>query len=228
MTVDEHSAVRCRNLTKDHGQGRGLVGLDLDIAQGERVAIVGHNGSGKTTLMRLLAGLAQPTSGEAWVLGHAAGSLDARRDVAYVGDQPTFYDDLSLRQHLVFVGGLHGDAPMVHHHDHLLEVLGLSARADDLPTRFSRGLRQKAALAVALARPFRLLLIDEPFVGLDAAGRRALLALLDDASRRDVTVVTATHDAELAATAGRLVVLDEGHLSHDGPIDDLETFMNAL
>lgn len=228
MRVGEHAAVQCSNLTKDHGEGRGLICLDLAVAEGERVAVVGHNGSGKTTLMRLLAGLAEPTSGDAWVFGHRAGSLDARRDVAYVGDQPTFYDDLSLRQHLVFVGGLYGDTPTVHHHDHLLEVLGLAARADDLPTRFSRGLRQKAALAVALARPFRLLLIDEPFVGLDATGRRALLGLLDDASDRGVTVITATHDRELAATARRLVVLGEGRLTHDGPIDDLEAFMSTL
>jgi ABC-type multidrug transport system ATPase subunit len=228
MTVNDQAAVQCRNLTKDHGEGRGLMGLDLDIAEGERVAVVGHNGSGKTTLMRLVAGLSEPTAGEAWVFGHVAGSLDARGDVAYVGDQPTFYDDLSLRQHLVYVGGLYGGRCEAANHDHLLESLGLTARADDLPNRFSRGLRQKAALAVALARPFRLLLIDEPFVGLDSAGRRALLGLLDDASGRGVTVVTATHDRELAATARRLVVLGEGRVLHDGSIDDLEAFMSAL
>lgn len=230
MTTDHTMslAVRCRALHKDHGEGRGLGSVDLEVPAGQRLAIVGHNGSGKTTLLRLLAGLGEATSGEAWVFGTPVGEMQARADVAYVGDQPTFYDDLSLREHLQLVGGLFGAEPQTERIDHLLATLGLAARADDLPTRFSRGLRQKAALAVALARPFRLLLIDEPFVGLDAAGRQALLDLIDQASDDGATVVMATHDRQLAATAGRVVVLAEGAIVHDGTADDLETFMGAL
>jgi ABC-type multidrug transport system ATPase subunit len=107
-------------------------------------------------------------------------------------------------------------------------VFGLDARSDDLPTRFSRGLRQKAALAVALARPFQLLLIDEPFVGLDQAGRRALVVLIDEAAAQGATVIIATHDRDLAATAQRLVVLADGVMIHDGDVGDLEAFMGAL
>lgn len=229
MTMgDGEAALRCRGLAKDHGEGRGLAPLDLEIPSGQRVAIVGHNGSGKTTLLRMIAGLSEPTGGDVMVFGASAGTLQARADVAYVGDQPAFYDDLSLREHLVYVGGLHGAGDDTATHDHLLDVFGLQARADDLPTRFSRGLRQKAALAVALARPFRLLLIDEPFVGLDQAGRRALIALIDEAAARGATVVVATHDRDLAATAQRLVVLADGMMIHDGDVGDLEAFMGAL
>lgn len=225
---DDERALRCRALAKDHGEGRGLAPLDLDVPAGQRVAIVGHNGSGKTTLLRMIAGLSEPTSGVAQVFGAEPGSLQARASVAYVGDQPAFYDDLSLREHLVYVGGLHGAGDDTDTHRHLLDVFGLSARADDLPTRFSRGLRQKAALAVALARPFRLLLIDEPFVGLDQVGRRALIGLIDEATARGATVVMATHDRDLAATAQRLVVLADGAMIHDGGVHDLEAFMGAL
>jgi ABC-2 type transport system ATP-binding protein len=225
---ERSSALTCRSVVKDHGDGRGLALLDLEIAAGERVALVGHNGSGKTTLMRLVAGLSEPTAGEVLVFGARAGSLEARADVSYVGDQPVFYDDLTLREHLVFIAGLHG-APLDRvRQDRLLDLFGVLNRADELPTRFSRGLRQKAALAVALNRPYRLLLIDEPFVGLDPAGRRALLELLAEASARCATVIMATHDRDLAATAQRLVVLSEGRVSHDGPIDDLEAHVGAL
>jgi ABC-type multidrug transport system ATPase subunit len=229
MTIgDGEVALRCRALAKDHGEGRGLAPLDLDIPMGQRVAIVGHNGSGKTTLLRMIAGLSEPTSGDAQVFGASPGSLPARAAVAYVGDQPAFYDDLSLREHLVYVGGLHGAGHDTDTHQHLLDVFGLDARADDLPTRFSRGLRQKAALAVALARPFQLLLIDEPFVGLDQAGRRALVVLIDEAAAQGATVIIATHDRDLAATAQRLVVLADGVMIHDGDVGDLEAFMGAL
>ena len=229
MTTDPTAlALHCRGLTKDHGEGRGLAALDLDVPAGQRLAIVGHNGSGKTTLLRLVAGLSEPSAGEATVFGAPAGSLAARADVAYLGDQPTFYDDLSLREHLQFVAGLYDAQPDPDRAEHLLTTLGLNARADDLPTRFSRGLRQKAALAVALVRTSRLLLVDEPFVGLDAAGRQALVSLIDDEARRGTTVIMATHDRQLAATAQRVVVLTDGALVHDGTVDDLETFMGPL
>jgi ABC-type multidrug transport system ATPase subunit len=222
-----HVALCCRALTKDHGEGRGLNAVDLDLPAGQRLAIVGHNGSGKTTLLRMVAGLSEPTSGHAQVFGEPAGSVSARAHVAYVGDQPVFYDDLSLREHLHYVAGLYGAADD-DRADQLLKILGLTERADDLPTRFSRGLRQKAALAVALARPFRLLLIDEPFVGLDTAGRRALLTLVDEAAAQGATVVMATHDRDLASTAQRVVVLADGSVTHDGSVADLETFMGPV
>jgi len=229
MTRDDRAvALRCTALHKDHGEGRGLRSVDLEVPAGQCVAIVGHNGSGKTTLLRIAAGLGEATSGEVSVFGTPAGDLAARAAVAYVGDQPTFYDDLTLGEHLRFVGGLHGAEPDEDRVDRLLTTLGLVPRADDLPAHFSRGLRQKAALALALARPFRLLLIDEPFVGLDASGRQALLELIGEARAGGATVIMATHDLGLAGTAQRVVVLAEGSIVHDGTPDDLGAFMGPL
>jgi ABC-type multidrug transport system ATPase subunit len=95
--------------------------------------------------------------------------------------------------------------------------LGLYERADDLPNRFSRGLRQKAAIALGFVRPFELLIVDEPFVGLDSAGKEALLELLQQASTDGATVVVATHELSFVHTVERIVALRDGRLVHDGP-----------
>jgi ABC-type multidrug transport system ATPase subunit len=183
------------------------------------VALVGHNGSGKTTFLRMMAALLEPTSGSVTIHGHPAGTQPARAAVSFCGDPPTFYDDLSLWEHLEFMARMHGrDEPDQLAAD-LLGELGLYERADDLPNRFSRGLRQKAALAVSFIRPFGLLLVDEPFVGLDLAGRDVLLDLLDRATDDGATVVVATHGLSFLQRVDCAIVLADGVLVHDGAAD---------
>ena len=101
-----------------------------------------------------------------------------------------------------------------------LAVVGLYERSDDLPMTFSRGLRQKAAIALAFCRPFQLMLVDEPFVGLDAVGREALLEMLAGNVARNATSIVATHELGFAATAERMVVLADGEIVYDGPGSD--------
>ena len=138
---------------------------------GEAVALIGHNGSGKTTFLRIAAGLLEPSDGTVLIDGHPAGSLPARAAMAYLSDSPTFYEDLSVWEHLEYVARLHGHDDWEQDAADLLDHLGLYDRADDLPTSFSRGLRQKASIAMGFIRPFDVLLVDEPFVGLDASGQ---------------------------------------------------------
>jgi ABC-type multidrug transport system ATPase subunit len=205
------------DLTKEYGDIVALQPLDLDVVAGERVALVGHNGSGKSTFLRLAAGLLEPTGGTVEISGAPAGSLDARAATAYVPDDPVLYDDLSVREHLTYVSSLHGAEPSEEEVETLLERVGLAHRADDLPARFSRGLRQKASLALAFARPFDVLLVDEPFVGLDAPGKQALLELLDKAHADGQTLIVATHDATFVERVDRCVALRDGEVIHDGP-----------
>lgn len=209
-------AVRTQGLCKDYGERPALAPLDLSVDAGQRVVIIGHNGSGKTTLLRMLAGLLQPSGGEATVFGEPAGSLPARRRLAWLSDTPVFYDDLSLREHLQFVAGMHlvddWETPAAE----LLDALGLAARADDLPTTFSRGLRQKAAIALALVRPFDVLLVDEPFVGLDESGKTALRDHLQRLAGRGATQLVATHELGFVATADRVIALRDGEVVFDG------------
>lgn len=210
------TALRTSNLSKTYGDRPALLPLDLEIPSGQRVAVVGHNGSGKTTLLRMLAGLLDPSSGSAHIGDHPAGSAPARAALSWLSDTPTFYDDLSLREHLDYIVRLHGVADASAHADELLARLQLQARSDDIPTTFSRGLRQKAAIALALIRPFRVLLVDEPFVGLDETGKRSLLELLDDAAASGCTLLVATHELSFVDRVQRLLALRDGELVYDG------------
>ena len=143
-----------RQLTKSYGDRPALEPLTFKVDSGANVALVGHNGSGKTTLMKMAAGLLDPTDGSVQIGRHAAGSQEARRLVSWLSDTPTFYDDLSLWEHLEFVARLHGVIQWQDRAEQLLEQIGLTPRRDDIPTTFSRGLRQKAAITLAFIRPF--------------------------------------------------------------------------
>jgi ABC-2 type transport system ATP-binding protein len=204
-------------LGKDYDETVALDDLSVGIDSGERVIVVGPNGSGKTTLLRITAGLLEPTSGRVEVVGAPPGSLPARAATSYVPDTPVLYDDLSVSEHLEYVARLHGNETWEDSAEELVERLGLEARVDDLPARFSRGLRQKTSVALGLVRPFSLLLVDEPFVGLDAGGRQALLELLDESAAAGAAVVVATHQLEFVDQASRCLGLRDGRLVYDGP-----------
>jgi ABC-2 type transport system ATP-binding protein len=214
--------VQTKGLTKRYGDHDALAPIDLTIPMGQRVSLIGHNGSGKTTLIKMLTGLLDPSGGTATIAGHAMGSPDARTALSYLSDQPVFYDDLTVKQHLEYVARLHHTEEWETHAEWLIETVGLSARADDLPATFSRGLKQKAAIAIAFVRPFELMLIDEPFVGLDRAGRSALLDLVAWAHDDGATLVVATHELASVTSSDRLIALSEGRVIFDGDPADAD------
>ena len=204
-------------LAKDYGDGYGLDPVDIALEAGELVVLVGPNGAGKSTLIGLCAGLLEPTGGEVIVAGKPAGSLEARAATSYLPDNPVLYDDLSVYEHLEYIARLHGVDDWQTPAEKLLDRLDLADRADDLPSRFSRGMRQKVSLALALVRPFQLLLVDEPFVGLDAPAQTTLVELLLAAVADGATALVSTHQLDLADEAGRCLGLRDGSLVHDGP-----------
>jgi ABC-2 type transport system ATP-binding protein len=204
------------DLMKEYGDLPALAPITLTIRPNEAVVLIGHNGSGKTTFLRMAAGLLEPSAGIIELGGHAAGSIGARAAVSYVSDNPTFYEDLSVWEHMEYVARLNGRDDWEQDAADLLGHLGIYERADDLPVTFSRGLRQKTALALALVRPFDLLLVDEPFVGLDASGQQALLELLDEVHDNGAALVVATHELEFVQRVSRCVALRDGALAYDG------------
>lgn len=201
---------------KSYGDLVALSPLDLTIERGEKIALIGHNGSGKSTFLKLTAGTLELTSGSIEIAGAAAGSSPARAATSFIPDDPVLYDDLSVREHLDYIAALHGVEASGDELDALIEQVGLTERADDLPARFSRGLRQRTSIAVGIVRPFELLLVDEPFVGLDATGKAALLDLLDEFHAEGRTVVVATHDVSFVERVTRCIALRDGEVIHDG------------
>ena len=216
------AALIANNVAKDYGDGPALYPLSLRIDEHEKVALIGHNGSGKTTFLRMATGLLEPASGSITVFGQAPGSMDARSKLSYLADTPTFYDDLSVWEHLEYTARLHNMGTWEQKAADLLGQLGIYDRADDLPTRFSRGLKQKAAIAIAFIRPFELMLVDEPFVGLDADGKEALLDLFEQASADGAALVVATHELSFVARTARTIALRDGSLVFDGESSQAE------
>ncbi|WP_283135758.1 heme ABC exporter ATP-binding protein CcmA [Rhizohabitans arisaemae] len=182
--------------------------VDLTAGSGEIVAVVGENGAGKSTLLRCLAGLQSPAGGEIDVLdGPPVDEARFWREVALVGDEPAWYPGLSTREHLELMHAVHRDGRLTV--DEALAVFSLERRADLHPLSLSTGQRQRLSLAMALLRPSRLLLLDEPERGLDTEFRGRLAAILRDYATLGGTVVMATHDLALAdAAEAHLITLE--------------------
>ena len=211
------AVIEADQLTKTYGDLVALEPLDVVVPEGQFLALIGHNGSGKTTLLRLAAGLLEPSAGAIRVVGLPAGSLEARAAVSYLPDNPVLYDDLSVLEHIEYVCRLHDAHDWEERAVGLLRRFDLTDRADDLPSRFSRGLRQKTAIVLGLIRPFSILLVDEPFIGLDPPGREAFIELLDDARSSGAAIVLATHQLGMVARADRCLALRDGAVTYDGP-----------
>jgi ABC-type multidrug transport system ATPase subunit len=208
--------------TKSYGDLVALRPTSLTVRGGEFVGLIGHNGSGKSTLLKLCAGLLDATDGTISVAGHPAGSIGARAALSYLSDDPVLYDDLSLWEHIEYLARLQVAPDWAARGGQLLEAFGLDERRDDLPVRFSRGLRQKTSLVLGLLRPYEVLLVDEPFVGLDASGKAALLAQFAAIHAGGRALVVATHDLRLLELVDRCIALRDGEVVHDGPIDPSE------
>jgi ABC-2 type transport system ATP-binding protein len=204
------------DLLASYGDQVALNSLSYKVRPGTRVALIGPNGAGKSTFLRLAAGLQEPTGGEVMIGGFRAGSIEARKLTSYLPDSPSLYDDLSLNEHLEYVSRLHGESEWEERAADLLDRLGLTDRGDDPPGGFSKGMRQKASIALAFVRPFELLLADEPFDGLDPRSREALDGLVGEATAGGAAVILATHHLDIVERAARCLAIDEGEVVYDG------------
>ena len=207
--------VRIRSAVCLLGRFPALTGVDLDVDEGEVVLIAGPNGAGKSTLLRVIAGLVRLQRGEATVLGRdlatPTGRRAVRRDLALVGHETFCYDDLTVAENLRFVRRAAGRDGRLD--AELLARLGLARLVDVPHGRLSAGQRRRLALALALARDPRLLLLDEPHAGLDPAGRDLLDQVVRESPRLGRTVLIASHEVDRAAgLADRRVDLAGGRV----------------
>jgi ABC-type multidrug transport system ATPase subunit len=189
------------------------------VKGGEFVALIGPNGAGKTTFLNLAAGLLDPTSGRVEVAGEVPGSLAARRTLSFLPDAPVFYEDLSVVEHLEYVAALHSTKDAGGRIDELIERLGLVGWEDALGAELSKGMKQKVSIALALVRPFEVLLADEPLDGLDPPSREVLFELLAETRAAGAAIVVSTHRPDVIAAADRCVAIRDGRLAYDGEPD---------
>lgn len=203
-------AVVLDDVTRMHGAVAALVGVDLVVERGSVVVVRGGNGSGKTTLLHVVATLLSPTRGGGNVLGRdlVRHRRHVRAVTELVGHDPRCYPDLTGRENLAFVARLHGlGRPDL---DDALGRVGLLGVADQRARRYSPGMRQRLALARAHVRAPQLLLLDEPYAALDAAGVAMVDELVDLAAARGAAVVAATRDASPGFAVSRTVTLVDG------------------
>jgi ABC-2 type transport system ATP-binding protein len=218
-------ALEIRGLMKSF-QRPAVCGLDLSVRTGEFYALVGPNGAGKTTTLRMVAGLLHPDAGLITVCGidALAEPEAAKQRMAWVSDEPMIYDKLTPYEFLEFVAGLWGiEAPAAEAKARdLFGWLGLEPHAHERCESFSRGMRQKVALAGALVHEPRLIILDEPLTGLDAGSARQVKTVLRERVRDGVTVLMTTHILEVAERmADRIGIIAHGKLIAEGTLDQL-------
>jgi ABC-2 type transport system ATP-binding protein len=219
------NALEIKNLRKKFDKP-AVSGVDLTVRAGEFYALLGPNGAGKTTTLRMVAGLLRPDSGSISVFGNDAlrDPLAAKRIMAWVPDEPMIYDRLTPMEYLEFVAGLWGvdRNAATARAESLLDWLQLSAQANERCEGFSKGMRQKVALAGALVHEPRLIILDEPLTGLDAASARLVKDVLLKRVRGGATVIMTTHILEVAERmAERIGVIARGRLVAEGTLAEL-------
>ncbi len=214
------------NVTKRYGPKVAVEGLNLTVPAGELFAFLGPNGAGKTTTIKLLCGLLFPTEGTVKVGGYdlRTDGDQARRLISYVPDQPFLYEKLTGREFLQFTCDLYGldRASAADRIAQVIDLFHLDEFADDLTERYSHGMRQRTVFAAALVHEPRLLIADEPTVGLDPKSIRELKTLLRKQAEAGVTVFLSTHTLDIAQElADRIGIIDRGRMLACGTMADL-------
>lgn len=214
-----------RGVGKSFGFRPVLRGIDLNVQRGTVIALLGANGSGKTTLLRMLSGLSKPSTGElrigGWSLPKETAAIRAQLGV--VSHLPLLYDDLSAEENLRFFGKLYRVQHIGVRITMVLERVGLAARRRDLVRTFSRGMQQRLAVARAMLHDPAILLLDEPYTGLDIHGAAVLDDLFAEWKSSGKTVLTSLHDLSRAASlCDHALILNGGRLSFDAPMPSAE------
>lgn len=216
--------IEIRKLNKSFDNKRVIQDIDLTVPDGESLAVFGPNGAGKSTLIGMLSGLIRPTSGEIRIEG-----ADLRDDprirgkVGLVSHQPLLYTELTARENLVFYGRLFDVPDLSRSIPDILKLVGLELRTDDLVRTYSRGMVQRLAIARALLHNPTILLLDEPFTGLDQQAGRFLERVVQDRAAKGSTVIMATHNLRQGfGLCRQFLMLRRGQVVYHADRNDLD------
>jgi heme exporter protein A len=212
--------IETQDLTKAFGQHLALRGVDLKLAAGEFLTIIGPNGAGKSTLLRCIAGLSKPSRGQVLLHGQRldASSAQLRRQIGLVSHETLLYDDLTAVENLRFYGRMYDVERLDSQIEQLLRDLGLSRRAHDPVRTYSRGMQQRLAIGRALLHRPSVILLDEPYTGLDEQATEKLGQMLRTLASGDETLIMTTHNLGAVLEAGsRLAIMAGGRIVYDAP-----------
>jgi ABC-2 type transport system ATP-binding protein len=220
--------IETRNLLKNYGDKVAVDNVSFDVYAGEVFGFLGPNGAGKTTTIKMIVGLLKPTSGSVKVAGYdiQTQSMSAKASCGYVPDTPNLYAKLTGRELLRFVSDLYNldRAQVTHRIDELLRMFDLANAADDTVDSYSHGMQQKASLAAALMHDPKVLVLDEPTVGLDPKSARLIKDILRQLADRGAAVMLSTHILEIAERmCDRIGIINKGQLVAVGTMDELRT-----
>ena len=229
--------IELQGVTKVYGNKRAVDRLDLKVRAGELFAFLGPNGAGKTTTIKMICGLLAPTAGSVRVGGHDAATREARQLLGYVPDQPYLYDKLTGREFLRFVVEMYGldRARSTARIEELIETFDMGDFIDELCENYSQGMKQRVVFASALVHEPRVLVVDEPLVGLDPRSARIVKNLFVSQARSGAAVLMSIHLLAIAEElADRIGIVDHGRMltvgtlaelreraQHDGSLEDL-------
>ncbi len=213
------AAVQVEAVGKSFGNLRALDSVSLSVAEGEVYGLLGPNGSGKTTLLRMLVGLVKPDGGRVDVLGARMPNLAVLGGIGYMTQQAALYPDLSVLENLSFFAAVYGAAGGV---ESALRFVELWDRRDSVVATLSGGMRQRASLACAVVHQPRLLLLDEPTVGVDPALRRQFWDSFREMTRRGTAIIVSSHVMDEAERCDRLGLIRNGRLLAEGSVAELK------
>jgi ABC-2 type transport system ATP-binding protein len=218
--------IELRNLVKKYGEKAAVDDVSLEVVGGEIYGFLGPNGAGKTTTIKAVVGLLAPSSGTVRVGGFDVQRepIPAKAATGYVPDEPNLYAKLTARELLRFVGDLYGveRAQVDRRSEEILRLFDLAQVADDTVDSYSHGMRQKASLAAALVHDPKVLVLDEPTVGLDPKSARLIKDILRQLADRGAAVFLSTHILEIAERmCDRIGIINQGHLIASGTMDEL-------
>jgi ABC-2 type transport system ATP-binding protein len=223
--------IETRALRKVYAGRPALAGLDLQVREGEFFCFLGPNGAGKTTTIKMLTGLVKPTAGQALIGGHdiVAEPMAAKRLLGYVPDHPFLYDKLTGREFLRFIAGLYRlpAARAEQLAEEMLVTFELSHKADQLVESYSHGMRQKLSFAACFLHEPRVVVVDEPWVGLDPKNIRAVKDFLRRRTREGLTVFMSTHTLSIAEeVADRVGIIHHGTLRQVGTVAEVKALLS--